>query len=230
MTNDYDIIVKGNSLRLAGGFLGLANLTLIQTQGGPMLFDVGHHANRDALILGLAQHKLKPSDVPMIFLSHLHFDHVVNIDLFPFSTKVFVSKSEWEYAAAPHKDDPWIPWMIREQLQQYDLKLLEGSGELEADIRYLPVPGHTPGCTALVLNTKNKGRVVIAGDALKFPREAINCCSDHSFDSPEVASKTIKHILEISDRIIPGHFPELIRNKDGNFTWKESSNLELLIR
>jgi glyoxylase-like metal-dependent hydrolase (beta-lactamase superfamily II) len=229
MSVDYQIVVKGNNLRLGEGFLGLANLTLIHTQAGPMLFDLGHAVNREALVNGLARVGLKPSDIPRIFLSHLHYDHVNNIDLFPFNTEVYVSRAEWEYAASPHEEDPWVPWMIREQLEKYKVNFLEGSGEFQAGIRYIPAPGHTPGSYALVLDTEDKGRVVIAGDALKFAKEALKCKCDHAFDSPEKGTETIKHLLSLGDRIVPGHFSELIR-QGGTYVWDEPCELHLVVR
>lgn len=229
MAVDYEILVKGSNLRLAEGFLGFANLSLIHTDDGPMVFDVGHAVNREALINALKRRGLAPSDIPRVFLSHLHFDHVNNIDLFPTSTKVFVSRTEWDYAAAPHPDDAWIPWMVRDQLQKYDLTLLEGGGELQPGIRYFPAPGHTPGSYALTLDTADKGRVVVAGDALKFPKEALRCQCDHAFASPEIGAETIKHLLTLGDRIVPGHFSELIR-QDGTYVWDEPCELHLLIR
>ncbi len=229
MAVDYDIVVKGNSLRLKEGYLAFANLTLIHTDSGPILFDVGHAVNRECLINGLARRGLKPSDIKQVFLSHLHYDHVNNIDLFPYSNKVYVGKADWSYVEKPHEQDQFVPWLIREQLQKYDLTLLEGNGELDAGVSYIPAPGHTPGSTALVLDTKDKGRVVVAGDAIKFPKEVLKCASDHAFDSPESASSTIKHILSIADRIIPGHFSELIR-EENVFVWDEPGELHLVMR
>ncbi|MCZ6673167.1 MAG: MBL fold metallo-hydrolase, partial [Verrucomicrobia bacterium] len=216
MAVDYDIVVKGNSLRLNEGYLALATLTLIHTENGPIMFDVGHAVNRECLVNALARHDLKPSNIPKVVLSHLHYDHVNNIDLFPYSTKVYVSRAEWDYVEKPHENDPFVPWLVREQLQKYDLILLEGSGELESGVKFIPAPGHTPGSTAVVLDTEHKGRVVIAGDAVKFPKEALKCASDHAFDSPKAASQTIKHLLSIADRIVPGHFSEMVR-QDGTF-------------
>lgn len=229
MAVEYDNIVKGHSVRLAGGFLGLANLTLINTADGPLLFDVGHTPNRDALIAGLAKHGLRPSDVPRVFLSHLHFDHVGSMDLFPTSTQVFVSRTEWEYVAAPHEKDVYVPWMIREQLERYDLTLLDGAGELNPAVRYIPAPGHTPGCYALVLQTKSKGRVVLAADALKTPKEALTCRADMSFGSDEASTSTIQNLLSIADRVVPGHYSELIRSS-GTWVWEEPLPLELVFR
>lgn len=146
----YEIIVKGNNLRLASGYLGMTNITLIHTHDGPMLVDVGHTVNRQGVVAALKERGLTPADIPRVFLSHLHVDHVMNIGLFPFSTEVFVSRAEYEYAADPHPDDPWIPWMIREQLAKYRLRLLDGPGDFQDGIRYLPAPGHTPRSASAV--------------------------------------------------------------------------------
>jgi N-acyl homoserine lactone hydrolase len=229
MAIDYEIFVKGNSCSLPEGFIGLANLTLVHTGEGPMMFDVGHTVNRVGLVDGLAARGLRRSDVRRVFLSHLHIDHVMNIDLFPFSTRVYVSRADWEYAASPNPEDQFVPWLIREQLAKYDLVLLDGEGELEPGLRYLAVPGHTPGCLALDLDTADKGRVVIAGDAIKFPRELMTHRVDLAFDTPEHAARSIEAIKAIADRIVPGHFAEFIRRGD-QFIWDDVAAVILRIR
>ena len=60
MAVDYEIIVKGNNLRLADGFLGMTNLTLIKTNDGYMLVDVGHTVNRQGLVRALKERGLNP--------------------------------------------------------------------------------------------------------------------------------------------------------------------------
>lgn len=229
MTVDYEILVKGNNLRFSCGYCGMANLTLIETHAGPIMFDVGHIVNSKGLVDGLKGRGLTPAAVPRVFLSHLHVDHVMNIGMFPYSTKVYVSRAEWEYAANPHREDAWVPWLIREQLQKYDLQLVEGEGDLVPGVRYFPVPGHTPGSMALTFETRAKGRVVLAGDALKFPREMLQLGADHAFDSYENAAASIRLILSMADRIVPGHFPEMVR-RNGTFLWDEPAELTLIIR
>jgi N-acyl homoserine lactone hydrolase len=229
MTVDYDIVVPGNSVRLPEGFIGLANLTLVHAGSGPMMVDVGHVANRQGLVDGLARHGLKPADVPRLFLTHLHNDHVMNIDLFPFETTVYVGRTEWEYAANPHENDAFIPWMVREQLEKYDLQLLDAEGELEPGLRYLSVPGHTPGCMALDLDTESKGRVIISGDAIKYPKEMLRRAIDGCFDTQENAKASIDRIMAMADRIVPGHYSELIR-EGAVFVWEEPATLNLIFR
>jgi glyoxylase-like metal-dependent hydrolase (beta-lactamase superfamily II) len=225
---DYDVIVKGNSLSLREGFLALANATLVFTPDGPVLFDVGHYVNRPALINGLARHDLAPADVRAVFLSHLHFDHCNNIDLFP-GARVYVSKREWDYAKAPHADDWFVPWLIHEQLQKHEVEFLDGEGRIADGVRYLPTPGHTPGSYALALDTDKHGCVVIAGDAIKYAKELIRGRCDMAFDTVEAGSASIAKIAAMADRIVPGHFPELVREGD-KFVWTEAAEFPLLIR
>lgn len=228
MTVHYDIIVRGNNLSLRDGFLALANATLVTCPGGPILFDVGHYCNRPALLKGLQKHGMAPADVKAVFLSHLHFDHCNNIDLFP-DAKVYVSGREWAYAGDPHDHDMFIPWMVREQLTKHDVSFIDGEGMLACGVQYFPAPGHTPGSFALKLETETHGCVVIAGDAIKYAKEALLQQCDMAFDTVENGTATIKHILDIADRIVPGHFPELIK-RDGVFVWEDTAELALKVR
>jgi glyoxylase-like metal-dependent hydrolase (beta-lactamase superfamily II) len=225
---DYEILVHGNSAYLDTGYLGLTNITLIKTDAGYILVDVGHTVNRQGLVKALADRGLEPRDITKIFLSHLHCDHVLNLGLFPSSTRVFVSRAEHEYVADPHPDDPWVPFMIREQLATYELCLLDDTGELATGVRYLPAPGHTPGCFALLLDTPH-GRVVVAQDAIKFPKELVTEKVDHAFDRPDRAAATIRHLKTLGDRIIPGHYSEFFK-QDGQFVWAGAMELNVRIR
>ncbi len=210
------------------GFLALANLTLIFTPEGPILFDAGHYCNRSELLAGLKRHGLTPADIGSVFLSHLHFDHSTNIDLF-LDAAVYVSKREWEYAREPHERDIHIPWLIHEQLQKHDLRLVEGEGQLVDGVRYSPAPGHTPGSYVLELDSKTNGRVIVAGDAIKYLKEAILRQSDLLFGAAEDSFDTIGRILDRADRIIPGHYPELIKG-DSGFAAQESAEITLIVR
>jgi glyoxylase-like metal-dependent hydrolase (beta-lactamase superfamily II) len=86
MATTYEILVPGNSLEWSGGFLGFANLTLVTTSEGTLLFDTGHYINRAALVAALAARDMAPGDVDEVFLSHIHFDHADNVDLFTHAT------------------------------------------------------------------------------------------------------------------------------------------------
>lgn len=226
----YDIILEGNNLAFADGYLALCSVTLVYTPEGPLLFDTGHFSNRPGLVRNLSQHGLKPEDIKFVFLSHLHFDHVNNIDLFR-RAKVFVAEREREYAARPHPDDPCVPWLVEEQLARHDLAVLrDPAGELFPGIQFHHMPGHTPGSYILSLETPDRGRVVLAGDALKYPKELLARRNDMIFDSIENSAQSIDRIVGMADRIVPGHFLEMVKNKNLVFTWENYASFGLRIR
>lgn len=224
----YEILLAGASFKLEGAFLGLCNVVLVTVGERRMLFDVGHYSTRPALLAALEQRGLTPDDIDGVFLSHLHFDHCHNIDLFRRAT-VYASRAEWDYAAAPDERDPFVPWMIREQLETHDLELLEGEVPLWPGLRCLPVPGHTAGSYALVLEGARQGPVVLAGDAIKYPKEILTGRSEAAFVGEEVASESIRRITEIAQIIVPGHFPEL-RRENHAFVWDQGPTLCLTAR
>jgi N-acyl homoserine lactone hydrolase len=227
MAPEYDVIVKGNALAIHEGYLALANATLVETSEGPLLFDTGHFGVRPALVKGLEHHGLAPGDLKYVFLSHLHYDHCQNVDLFP-DARIFVSREEWDYVVKPDPEDIFVPWLIREQLESQDLELIEGEGRIGEGLRYIPTPGHTPGCYSLVLETGDEV-VVLAGDAIHYVKEIYTGTSEMYFGSENDAAASISLITSMADRIVPGHFPELIRRGD-IFTWDEPSELNLVIR
>jgi glyoxylase-like metal-dependent hydrolase (beta-lactamase superfamily II) len=216
MAATYEILVRGNSLEWSGGFLGFANLTLVTTSEGTLLFDTGHYINRGALVAALAARDMVPGDVDKAFLSHVHFDHVDNVDLFPHAV-IYLGKADWEYVRNPAKDDLFIPWGIREQLSKSNLELLDRDGDIGGGLTALKLPGHTPGSMGVRFEHAANGTVVIAGDAIKNLNEVINGRqSNAQYQFPVAASRaedeaSIAKVAGMADRIIPGHFPELKR-------------------
>ncbi len=229
MKPTYEIIVHGNSLRLQDDFLGLANVTLIHAASGPMLFDTGGYISRLGLLKALGERGVAPNDIQTVFLSHLHFDHAHNIDLFP-NARFVLSAREWEYARNPHPKDVLLPWGILDQLSQGRVELIDGEGQIDHCITHFATPGHTPGSHALRLETEDNGSVILAGDAIKYVKETIICRCEMAFGSIEDGTASIQRIMTDADRIVPGHFPELIREANGSFSWDDAAHFHLLVR
>lgn len=227
MAVSYTTLIRGNNLALRDGPLAISSVSLVFCEAGPILFDTGQSSARRPLLRALAAQNLAPADIKAVFLSHLHFDHCQNVDLFP-QARVFLSAREWAYSESPHPNDVSIPWLIREQLGKGEVTLLEGEGELCPGVRFFPAPGHTPGSTALALET-GEGRVVIAGDAVKYPGEILRGGCDTAFGDTALGAASIARIVEMADLIVPGHFQPL-RKRDGRFVWEESNELGLVIR
>ncbi len=110
----------------------------------------------------LADHGLDTGDIDFIVLTHLDWDHCMNLPLFP-NTKVIVQRKEWD-ALPPH---PFIAsgfapdYRYREMATQ-GLELTEGDQQIVPGLDVLFTPGHTPGGQSIAVET-GKGRYVIAG-------------------------------------------------------------------
>jgi glyoxylase-like metal-dependent hydrolase (beta-lactamase superfamily II) len=138
----------------------------------------GVQEDRHVLLESLANAGLKPEDVDVIVLSHLHFDHAGGLLTawkegetpklaFPKAAYV-VSERAWERANSPHSRDraSFIP-----ELQG----LLEGTGKLEivkgprsstlGDAYSFTISeGHTPGLMLTRVEGWSKGPVTFLGD------------------------------------------------------------------
>jgi len=112
---------------------------------------------------------LDPKDVEFVVLTHLHWDHAGNCDLFPEAT-VLVQDAELRYAIAPGRFfrkaflAPSSGWGIPPYLVP-NLRTVSGEHELAPGLRLVRAPGHTPGSQALVVDTQH-GSFAIAGDAV----------------------------------------------------------------
>lgn len=231
MPTSYEILVPGNSCEWSGGFFGFANLTLVTSPDGTLLFDTGHYINRGALIKALAERDMEPGDVDKVFISHTHFDHADNVDLFVNAT-VFMGKADWDYADHPAQDDYFVPWLIHEQLKKHKLELLDGDTDIGGGITALALPGHTPGSMGVSFE-HDKGTIVLAGDAIKNVNEVLTgeqANVEHRFpvsDSLAHDKASIAKVVAMADRIVPGHFSELYRVDEHRFGMETAQSLAL---
>ncbi len=111
---------------------------------------------------------ISPEDIGIVILTHLHWDHSYNLEHFSRATFV-VQRSEMEYAVSPLPTDrrPYtigIPGVQPPWMKVFGkIKATDGDQEIVPGIRVLHLPGHTPGCQAVVADTSD-GPWVIAGD------------------------------------------------------------------
>jgi N-acyl homoserine lactone hydrolase len=223
------VLVPGNSLSFRGGFFGFSVVALLTHPDlGPILFDTGHHATRHMLLSGLERAGLTARDIRHVFLSHLHFDHANNAEMFEGAT-FHLSQSEWDYAQNPHPQDLFGSVAVREWLRTQDLRLIGASGELAPGLRFRHAPGHTPGITLMHFRDSDGQRVVVAGDACKTYRELVSGNAGEAFDYLNRSAETLAWIRGNADIVVCGHHPVLRRSTVG-WVWDDPSTLDLIVR
>ena len=106
----------------------------------------------------LATLGVKPSDVMVVGISHMHADHTGQASLFP-TARLLIGKAD--FAGTNDKDDPFGPWRGAGKpvtLATADTDLF-GDGSVVA----LHLPGHTPDHLALLVRLAS-GPVLLSGD------------------------------------------------------------------
>lgn len=114
----------------------------------------------------LAQLKMTPADVEYFAISHSHFDHVGEANLFAGATWI-VDKDErdWMFRDAARKSGQF-PFYAR--LENAKTRLIEGGEDIDVfgdgSVRMLQAPGHTPGHMVLLVRLRKAGAILLTGD------------------------------------------------------------------
>jgi N-acyl homoserine lactone hydrolase len=91
-----------------------------------------------------------PDDIDIVIQTHLHMDHIYNTSKCR-NAVVYVQKKELEVALNPHPIfDILYP---RDIIENLAFKVIDGEQTILPGIAVTPVPGHTPGCQGVIVDT-----------------------------------------------------------------------------
>ena len=148
-----------------------------------VLVDAGYGPNdylgRGSLVGGrlleaLDANGIRPADIDVIALSHLHLDHVGwvgdrdGVPVFP-NAQILVGQADWDYfmvggaAALPIPDNVRVALLALAQAGR--VTLLDGDTAVAPGVTRLDAAGHTPGHSVFVVSDGGE-RVLLLGDAL----------------------------------------------------------------
>jgi N-acyl homoserine lactone hydrolase len=141
-----------------------------------MVWDTGYlpgsvpNATNKPLAELLAQMNVKPEQVKFVGISHFHADHTGQLDTVPNAT-LLIGQKEWDALTAPKPMaganvvgfKHWISEGGKVEPQAAD-KDVFGDGT----VMIFRTPGHTPGHQSLLVRLKDKGPVILLGDAAHF--------------------------------------------------------------
>ncbi|WP_246797686.1 N-acyl homoserine lactonase family protein [Burkholderia perseverans] len=164
----------------------------------------------------LAGLDIDPASVTDVIITHLHWDHAGNLDLFP-NARVHVQGAELRFCTGTEMRHPALRKIYdREDVLQavgilYDGRLVvhEGTTEFAPGIEMCLVGGHTPGSQVVRVATK-RGHVVLAADAAHLwanVRGRLAFPILHDLAKVLDAFETIDALADGPDHVIPGHDP-----------------------
>ena len=184
--------------------VGLAFCTVALIRGrNTILVDVGHRGRADLLRGALGEAGIQEEDINMVILTHAHWDHCQNIDMFP-NARVLIHPRELEYAASPKRADLATARYFLASLQDRDVEQIVEGAEIEPGIKILETPGHTRGHVSVLVDT-SEGPTAISGDALPWANSVITGKPMVIFWDEDEATQSVRKLLGSSRVFYPGH-------------------------
>ena len=198
-----DVLLHGYSFRTDVGSPGFCSIILIEGQKRTLV-DAGHVGRRVALLAALEQRGLTPADIDLAVMSHAHWDHNQNFDLFAHAP-LLMHPWELKYARHPHKNDWATPAWTGAMIDCHPtIQEVEEGYEIEPGVRIMHSPGHSPGSITVLVET-DEGPAALSGDVLQYAGGALTRVNPLVFWSEKEATRSINRIMETAEVIYPGH-------------------------
>lgn len=185
----------------------------------------GTGGGHSALVSALACQGLKPEDISHVVLTHLHFDHADNLDLFP-DACIVVQRAELFAAIDPVPSQRIFYWQstidnLMQRKRPSRLQLVDGDHDLFPGIRLLFVPSHTEGMQVVIVSTE-KGKAALVSDlgdhyrywfpadarATTHPQRSLSgafLTGNIRSESERDWQKAMARVLAYSDIVVPAH-------------------------
>jgi glyoxylase-like metal-dependent hydrolase (beta-lactamase superfamily II) len=151
-----------------------------------------------------------------VVITHLHYDHVGNFDLFPAAT-LHLQDVEMHYATGRHMGEERhrfayeveeVVGMVR-RVYENRVRFHNGDGEIAAGISLHLIGGHTMGMQAVRVATR-RGWVVLASDASHFYANMEQTRPfPIVFSVPDMVAgyDRLRSLAASPGHVIPGHDP-----------------------
>jgi glyoxylase-like metal-dependent hydrolase (beta-lactamase superfamily II) len=221
-------LIQGLGARVNGIPLAISTVALVHADVGTILIDTGMHHTRPVVLERLSERGLSPSDIDVLVLTHLHFDHADNAALFPHCRRI-VHEAEIKEAET-HPDRDWgLSDHWRDTIAVPTLDVMTGDEMgLATGVTLHHLPGHRWGMIGVAVETGSE-TVFCGSDVAKNAREMLlGTPTPSDPDYLEIGRRSIARMLELSDVIISGH-DRPVRIVDGVPRWDEDLPMALTI-
>lgn len=203
-----DVLLDGFGINTNAGRASLCSTVLIEGADARgrttrILVDPAHVGRRTFLRDALADRDLAPADIDMVVLTHAHWDHVQNADVFRHAP-VYMHPEERRYCHRPHPDDWATPPWTSAIMDAMEIRETEEGDELIPGVGVVDLPGHTVGSIGITVENE-QGVSLVTGDALANAGVALSRECPLVFWDREDASASIDRVVAIAELIYPGH-------------------------
>lgn len=204
------VLIPGIPLKTPFGGIGYCSVTLVIDGNRRILFDTGHYSVRGSIVEYIKRYRINT-----LFLSHLHFDHCLNVDLFAKKgVKIYVHEKEIKRLSQQKAKDIYTFYYFNNIVSSKKLTLFNKGFALSSNVSIIETPGHTTGHSSLIV--KNLAQpLIIAGDAIKTYKDFVSKSqkADPTTENQAQMKKTKEYIKNNFSIIVPGHDTMLINGR-----------------
>ena len=203
---------------------------LIRSDGRTILVDTGlgpkpadtPDAPWGRLLSDFQKNGVRPEDIDMVVMTHLHRDHVgwnltpegaKYVPTFP-NARYWMSQKDWQACHQPEVQParfPNAPSCVWPLAELGLVELMQDETSLTGELTAVPTPGHTPGHMSILITSKGE-RAMVLGDVAHSPVQILepDWVSRADMD-PELTRQTRRALLDRLERepitVAAGHFP-----------------------
>lgn len=148
---------------------------------------------------------VKCEDIDVVVVTHLHWDHCGETDLFP-KAKIYIQKEELETARSPFPL-ALAKGYIKKMLEEIDYTVITGDREIAKGVKIVFTPGHSYGFQSVLVEAETR-RILIAGDTFTFFKNIEQdppVISGFYVDLKQYQQSLEKIAKLKADLILPGH-------------------------
>ena len=204
------------------GRFGFCGVYLLREGARNILVDVSHVGRRALLLDRLDALGLTPADIDAVVLTHGHWDHCLNIDVFP-NARIMLSAREHEYLRAPHPGDWATPVWINRIFEGHRVEELKDGDEIAAGARVMELPGHSKGSLGVVVDGP-EGTIGLVGDAMPNAQTLAAGICYLVFWNEDDARRSVSKIVDTCTFVYPGH-DRAFRIDKGGFRYIEKTSM-----
>ncbi len=168
---------------------------------------------------GLKALGIEPDSVEDVIVSHLHYDHTGNYDLFP-RAHYHLQDFEMAYATGRHMCHayPRMPFEVEDVVAMVRkvfagrVTFHDGASEIKPGITVHRIGGHSKGLQCIRVKTR-RGAVVLASDSTHlYAHIEQGRVFPIVYSAGEVIDgyETLKKLATSMDHIVPGHEPQVL--------------------
>jgi len=157
---------------------------------------------------------LAVSDIKMVILTHMHWDHTGTLRFFT-HCPIVVQRDEHRFAFNP---DPFIssPYMPNHFHHPVDYQLMEGDGFVAPGVSVIKTAGHTPGHQSVLVRVAEGKSYIFTGDAVPLMDNlALKVPLGNAYSAKQCVESLyrLEHLAQLlKAEIIPSHDMSVYEN------------------